>query len=292
MFLNDLLEDARIDPQRSLVLRHQPSEAAFRRALPLVASERLDLFNAYQAYQGPTVERSIERLTGGWIVAFIAYGPGKAAYVGTYQILGSELLTQREFWALPQYVELVALGCPGQRGSDDELIRRFDLALVDVASDWRGKLIVGWPPPERSWFRRAHKNQMPILAIREESAFVQDLPRWDEIDFTWAELSLLPNRLQAALAQWRGVYLIWDSSDAKAYVGSAYGSANILGRWRNYAVTGHGGNKLLLKRNPENFRFSILQRVSPDMDEADVIRIESTWKSRLHTYAPSGLNEN
>ena len=89
----------------------------------------------------------------------------------------------------------------------------------------------------------------------------------------------------------RGVYLIFDESDQKAYVGAAYGKENILGRWLNYAKAGHGGNKKLRHRDPSSFRFSILQRVSPDMDAEDVIRFEGTWKDRLHT-RDFGLNEN
>jgi hypothetical protein len=101
----------------------------------------------------------------------------------------------------------------------------------------------------------------------------------------------LPTKWQAALGQWRGVYLIFDQSDGKAYVGSAYGKSNILGRWHSYAETGHGGNKRLRSRDPSNFLFSILQRTSPDMVADDVIRLEGTWKDRLHT-REFGLNEN
>jgi hypothetical protein len=64
------------------------------------------------------------------------------------------------------------------------------------------------------------------------------------------------------------------------------------GRWLNYAKTGDGGNKLLRLRKPDNLHFSILQRVSPDMVPEDVIRLESTWKDRLHTRGEFGLNVN
>jgi len=40
------------------------------------------------------------------------------------------------------------------------------------------------------------------------------------------------------------------------------------------------------------FIFTILQRVSPDMEPDDVIRLESSWKQRLHTRQPYGLNDN
>jgi hypothetical protein len=35
-----------------------------------------------------------------------------------------------------------------------------------------------------------------------------------------------------------------------------------------------------------------LQRVSPDMPADDVIRLEASWKLRLHTRSPFGLNSN
>ena len=38
---------------------------------------------------------------------------------------------------------------------------------------------------------------------------------------------------------------IFDVAIAKGYVGAAYGTDNILGRWLNYADSGHGRNRLL-----------------------------------------------
>jgi hypothetical protein len=85
---------------------------------------------------------------------------------------------------------------------------------------------------------------------------------------------------------------IFDASDGKGYVGSAYGDTNLLGRWQNYAASGHGGNALLRKRDRKNFRFSILERVSPDAHAKDVCQLEGTWKDRLHARSPHGLNDN
>ena len=151
---------------------------------------------------------------------------------------------------------------------------------------------MGWPPPERSWWRRAHRNEIPVLALLEDSVLDAAMPEWDAISFTWEELRVLPTRWKSALAQWRGIYFIFDNDDGKGYVGSAYGKDNLLGRWLNYAAAGHGGNKLLKRRNPQSFSFSILQRVSPDMEATDVVRLEATWKERLHTRQPYGLNDN
>jgi hypothetical protein len=178
------------------------------------------------------------------------------------------------------------------RGAGRRDMLWFRLKQMDFYNAWKGRLIVGWPPPERSWWRRAHSNEMPVLAIIEESALVSALPRWDEIDLRWSELRALPSRLKTALAEWRGIYYILDTSDRKGYVGSAYGKQNLPGRWLAYSSRGHGGNVLLRKCDPFNFRFTILQRLSPDAEVAEVVALESAWKARLHTRAPLGLNEN
>jgi hypothetical protein len=49
-----------------------------------------------------------------------------------------------------------------------------------------------------------------------------------------------PTRWKSALSQWWAIYYIFDTSYGKAYVGSAYGENNVLGRWLNYAARGRG----------------------------------------------------
>jgi hypothetical protein len=294
MNLNDLLHGKGIDPRHVLVLRHRPNEPELNKVLPWLAAEEPDVFNAYQQTQGERVERAMRSMTGnGYVASFIGREPGKALFVGLYSIGKSKPLSREEFWKVPAYVKLKAFG---MRGFADERasasVLWFDLELKDFYAEWKGKLIVGWPPPERSWWRRAHRNTMPVVAVLEDSALDAALPAWDAIEFTWEELRVLPTRLKSKLSEWRGIYFIFDTRDRRGYVGSAYGDNNLLGRWLSYAAHGHGGNRLLRERDPQNFRFTILERVSPDMDADDVIRLEGSWKKRLHTRGPHGLNDN
>jgi len=151
MQLNDLLKSVSVDPERTLVLRHSPQEPAFRRALPLLAGERLDLFEAYQSYQGEKVERSISARMGGWIAAFIGYGAGKAVFVGVYEIASSRSVTREEFWSLPAILALRDLGTPGWRAKDAREMRLlFNLPRLPIHENLRGKLVVNWPPMERT----------------------------------------------------------------------------------------------------------------------------------------------
>ncbi len=294
MNLNDLLLKADIDPRDVLVLRHRPHEAELNKVLPWLAAEKPDVFNAYQQTQVPRLERAMQKMTSaGYVASFIGYEPGKALFIGLYSIGTSKSLSREEFWQVPAYVKMKALGMTGYTEEDSRTsILWFDLALTDFYASWKGKLVVSWPGLERSWWRRAHRNEIPILAILEDSVLDAAMPEWNDIVLTWEELHLLPVRWKSALAQWRGIYYILDTSDGKGYVGSAYGGDNLLGRWLSYAARGHGGNRLLRRRDPRNFRFSILQRVSPDMNSPKVIRLESSWKVRLHTHEPLGLNAN
>lgn len=294
MNLNDLLRANGADPQHVIVCRHRPYEPELNKVLPWLAAERPDVFNAYQQTQGQKLENVMKGMSGvGFIASFIGHAPGKALFVGLYSIGEFRPLTIDEYWETPAYMEMKAFGMEGFTEKESRSsVLWFDLSLTDFYAPWKGKLIVGWPPPERSWWRRAHRNEIPILAVLEDNALDAAMPEWDEICLSWEQLAVLPTRWKSLLSQWRGVYYIYDSSDGKAYVGSAYGENNLLGRWLGYAATGHGGNRLLRQRDPKHFQFSILQRVSPDMEANDIIRLEATWKERLHTRQPQGLNEN
>ena len=45
----------------------------------------------------------------------------------------------------------------------------------------------------------------------------------------------MPASWRAALGQWRGIYLIYDTCRQAGYVGLGYGQDNILGRWVEYS---------------------------------------------------------
>jgi hypothetical protein len=227
-----------------------------------------------------------------YVASFLAHGAGRAIFVDLYSIRGSRPITYEQYWEIPANQEMKKFGMIGLERSDSRpTVEWFNLELEQFHVAWKGKLIVDWPGGERSWWRRAQNNDFSVRAILEESAFDKAMPEWSEMSLTWDELAILPERWQVRLSQWRGIYYIIDESDGKAYIGSAGGGENILGRWRNYAASGHGGNKLLRQRNPRTFRFSILERVSPDMGTAELLKQENSWKERLRT-RPFGLSDN
>lgn len=287
MELNDLLIKEKIDLKTVLVLRHRPHERKLRKVLPWFAAERPSLFNYYQRTQTPFVEKALQRAK--YVASFLGHEVGKAAFVGLYKVGKSKSISYKQYWSIPAYRELLEYGMTGFSGSRPS-IKLFDLELTKFASQWKGKLVIQWSGP-RSWSRWASKNVFAIDAILPESCLDKNIPDWRDLSLNWLELSTIPRSWEGKISEWRSIYFIWDRHKNKGYVGSAYGRENLIGRWRHYANSGHGNNKLLRRSKPEDLQFSILERVSPDMESDEVIRLEVSWKLRLGT-RECGLNEN
>lgn len=288
---NDALSSSGINLKDVIVFRHRPYEPALNRIFEWIAAERPDLYNCYQSTHGERVETALSRAK--YVASFIRYGGGSAIFVSLHEVRSFRQITTAACIAGSAHQELTSLGMVGIKATDGRThVLDFDLPTLDWHTDWKGRLVITWPPPDRSWWRWADRNVFPIEAISLESQFARQMPSWDELVLAWHELAVLPSAWSAALSQWRGIYLITDTSDGRQYVGSAYGSENILQRWRGYARTGHGGNKHLRSRDPGLFRFAILQRLAPDLPDAEVIKAEVSWKDRLLSRWPSGLNDN
>jgi hypothetical protein len=150
--------------------------------LPLLAADKPELFNAYQRTHREKVERAMTK--AGYVASFVAHGGGKALFVGLYEIGKTKSLTHAQYWRIPANVELKKLGMRGFLKESRPSCLWFDLTLKDFYSSWKGKLIVNWPPPERSWWRRADRNTIPVHAVLEDSALDAAMKKWDELDLT------------------------------------------------------------------------------------------------------------
>lgn len=285
---NRLLEMVDLDPAETLIVRHVPVEASLKRVLPWLVSERPNLWLAYQQIQWRTLEKAMTR--GRHIASFIALEGSTATLAGIYRIGAWQELDFEGYRTFPGNRELEELGMTG-RTAEMGTCLAFDLEPLPHYSDWIGRLSISWPQPYQQWWRWAGRGRFPVAAIESESRFVQRMPEWREIVLGWAELHSLPTSWKTAHAQWRGVYFIFDAARQAGYVGSATGSENILGRWTDYARSGHGGNRRLVASNPADLRFSILECTSPDLAPESVLQLEASWKDRLHT-RQYGLNAN
>ena len=208
MNFNDLLGAKEIDPRQVIVLRHRPPEPELGKVLPWLAADKPEIFNAYQQTQGAKLEKAMKDISApGYIASFIGNEPGQALFVGLYSIGASKPISQKEYWQIPAYIEMKAFGMEGFTDKEGRpSVLWFDLALKDFYASWKGKLIVRWPPPERSWWCRAHRNDVPVLAILEDTALDKKMPKWNEIVLSWEQLRFLPSRLRSVLREWRGIY--------------------------------------------------------------------------------------
>ena len=133
--LNDLLAKAGIDPATTLVMRHRPQEPALRRVFAWIASERHDLFNAYQATQSRVVEKSLTRAQH--VAALVGVDSGSAIFFGLYRHHGvRRWLTREDYWAIPEHRELGELGMGGFRKDDPrDTIAHFELERLAIAEN-------------------------------------------------------------------------------------------------------------------------------------------------------------
>lgn len=284
--LNDLLACAGLNSSDVVVARHKPKESRLNRVLPWLVAERPDLFSLYQSVQDSRAAASFRRRR--YLASFLGLKPGQGVFAGLYLIGDGSPMTAGDYQARPGQAELFELGLSDQPASPSTY---FPLCPITGWDDWIGRLVIIWPGKELSWLRLAERNVMQVRSITEESQFAKAMPHWTELSLSWAQLQVLPTSWRGRLAEWRGIYFVFDSVRNAGYVGSAAGSENLLGRWLEYGRTGHGGNKRLRASEPHGLRFSILQRTSPDMSSSDVLVLEANWKLRLHT-REYGLNAN
>lgn len=289
----DILTKNEIETETTLIMRHRPEQPALARVLPWLADEHPDAFNAYQSTQNTKVQNQLRKAS--LLASFVASGVGEAVFVGMYEVNIGKRRSASDINKIPAFAKLVEFGLPKAK----QAMHWFELKPKSMLSDYKGRLTIEWSGGSQgglSWSRWSTSpagNGFPVVNILESSILssAKLMPDWGILSLSWQDLHAIPKSWSAAISQWRGVYFILDTSDGKGYVGSAYGADNIWGRWINYAKTGAGGNKMLKTRDPSNFRFTILQRLSPDTPSKEVIEIENSWKVRLHT-REFGLNIN
>lgn len=122
-------------------------------------------------------------------------------------------------------------------------------------------------------------------------------PGYDKVNITWEEMKRVIEKdtWKTALQNQKGIYLLTDRSNGKKYVGSAYGEHMILGRWRSYIKSGHGGNVRLKALGFDHirkyFNYSILDIYKSSTNDQIIIEKENWWKDVLQS-RKFGYNEN
>ncbi len=240
-------------------------------------------FNLYQRIQTKPIFRGC-----GQVISFIGDGPGRARFVGVYQVL-------HESAALPI---VLPADCPYPNWADKPK-HLYDLEKCPDFADLEGRVVVAWGKGAIAYHQHL-KNKLVVEIYPRGRALS---PFTDYLDFSlnFEQLTDLMNSPQAhrdwhaSLSAVSGVYVILAEQSGKQYVGSAYGTGGIWSRWEQYATTGHGGNLKLIEllksdsRYPKGFRYSILQVLPKTTTKDEVIRWEERYKVKLGSRV-TGLN--
>ncbi|MDF2924090.1 MAG: nuclease family protein [Paenibacillaceae bacterium] len=247
------------------------------------------MLDFYQSLQSNDVFGNCE-----YILSFLGYERTKAIYIGAYKLNGKSMFDKQ--------VSYVPVDYPYKEILNHPLIQ-YDLTRIALLDDLINRLVIDWGNATRSWYQwlnnEAPKHVIEILP----KGYVKDFQGFDEVILTFDELYTIiinpdPNRIwHTMLSSVAGIYLITDFADANQYIGSASGNLGILGRWKEYAASVHGGNAKLisiLKENPnryKQFQYSILRTLPKSLTRAEVVAHEQKYKQKLGTRA-FGLNGN
>ena len=238
-------------------------------------------FETYQSYQAKPV------FNCDYIVSFMGMARRKARLIGVYEV-GTRCRSK---------LKPPPDGFPLEIGTGKY---HYELKELPGFDDLKERVVIDWGKSTRAWHQwLTDKEVMEVLP----EGYARQFPGYLDFLLPFDELSRLCQYPEAN-REWHtnlqavaGVYLIVDTLNGFQYVGSAYGSKGIMGRWSEYARTGHGGNKRLMELAssdsdaPKRFQFSVLRTLSKSLTSKEVIEYENFYKQKLGTRA-FGLNEN
>lgn len=227
-----------------------------------------------------------------YILSFLGTEGTKAVFIGAYHKVGVSSFDN----------EMAPKGFPYEKMLEKDMYY-YHLEVVDILSDLKDRLVIDWGKSTINWCQWLREDKPKQVVEILPDGYVKEFPGFDELILSFGELEKIikfpdANRQwQIMLSSVAGIYLIVDTNDGSQYVGSAYGGKGILGRWRNYIDTYHGGNKGLVKileqdkERYNDFQFSILRTLPKSLTNDQVIAYEQLYKRKLGTRT-FGLNEN
>jgi hypothetical protein len=264
---------------RIKLVRHQDKR------YDLLDLARRGLLEIYQSYQAKPVFEC------DYIISFLGLENNRARLFGVYKV-GARLPES----ARPVPSDYIY----SDPSNQDQNGYFYELSSVEGFEDIKDRVVIDWGKSALAWHQwLTNKEVVEILP----PGYVRDFPGYLDFVISFDELSAIIAS-PAANREWHrmlgavaGVYLITDLATGKQYVGSAYGEAAILGRWKAYAGTGHGGNKQLMSliaqdiNYARNFQLTILRTLPRTLTLGEVVSYEILYKRKLGSRA-FGLNSN
>ena len=177
----------------------------------------------------------------------------------------------------------------------------YNIELSDSYKDLIGRLKIKYSHNVRN-VRNKMEEYYPYLVLKEimpEPFNGLKFPGYKKLHLSFRQMRHV---VEQDRPEWRnalqlpGIYMLTDTNTGKRYVGQAGGVGGIWQRWKDYVISGHGGNKGLQKLDTEyiakNFTFTLIEIIPSGLVE-ELFERESYWKKVLMTRNSNyGYNEN
>jgi len=205
---NALLENAGLRPAEVTLLFHTTNLPILRRMLSWVASERPELFEAYQSVHSITAERTLKNRP--YVASFVPLASNEMAFVAVYRIVSFEDRPTAEIYSDPRFAELELTYGASDTAPAHNMARiprqlQFTMQQCDALSDLRGRVVV-LRPGGRAYARLAEGHDPPIRRVEERSVLTLPPPDWRDFSATGQEVRGLPGSWASRLREWRGIY--------------------------------------------------------------------------------------
>ena len=279
ILFSELLKNRNFDfSQNVLLIRHKQKNISM---FELIEKGYFDL---YQSVQDKTSFKSCK-----YMIVFLGLEQTKALFYNIYEITGVRDIKEIEWPSdfFPFEIDMEKHTC-------------YILKKIEGFEDLSERVVINWGKGTLAWAQNYSEKEiieiLPAGYLKEFSDYLDFTLSYNELrkiyDFPDANKRWI-DKLSAV----NGIYLILDKKKGDQYIGAAYGKDGIWGRWKIYATTGHGENKLLksLVKNNENyllnFQWSIMETLPSNLSKEEVLHYESKYKQKLGSRL-FGLNIN
>ena len=236
------------------------------------------LFKEWQSEQSDSKMKNVD-----YLVVFLAEEGCECRFIGVYRNYGPKRATGNG-------------------------VSEYAIEEIEGFEGLKDKVVIDWGKGTLSWMQnwQSTKNVRRIDQVNTGD----DIPyfiRYEDVILSFSQLQKVveDKEWKSKLESLNCVYMILDKETGKQYVGVTYkdmkpGIKNgILGRWTEYAKTGHGNNKLLVALLAEkgisyadqNFQWTILETLPLNVTPKVAIDRESLYKKKFGT-REHGYNEN
>lgn len=271
------------DKRRVKLIRHKDNRTEKVIGDKTYKESLFDLYlnenSVFLDYQSEQLKKNFEKID--YIVAFIGEEGVTSRFLGVYKNNGV----------------IAELGL-----YNGDALAKFDFQELSGFELLKERIVIEWKSPVM--WHQYYDNEMPVVRI-DRGLSENNIPVFKSFEDVVLDYNQLKRIFETNNAEWKsklescnGIYLILDKKCGKQYVGSTYNRDGIWGRWKQYAETGHGGDKDLkpLLSDDSNyaakyFQWCILETLPLKILDEHAIDRESLYKRKFGT-REFGYNNN